>query len=430
MAMFVEALAHDINAQPAGVGVVLSGGEITDQAPAAAHLLRLIDADRLRAMYSGLTHDELLADPRPEVADLLDLVDLASLGRFDQSNAEAGPMRGSTNQIVLATSGRLAAPTSHLGVELRITGDAIEADRRAAAALPGEVARPPQPRRPRAPDRPPHRHPTTPARGRPRSRPGGTVSRIRRQRAISPKHRETVSREADRRLQLSLEGWCTTHDLVTEHAQPASVVSSIGDTEVAKVAGDGVPRRARRPRRGTRGREDGRRLRRVDGDGRVERPARRASRGGAPPGSTGCRRHPCAPGPRRRGHRGGGRYRSGGRGHDRHRHARRDDGRERHHGAVPQPGRRRRRRRHQRRDRRRLARRRGARTPPGRRESLPALRSPRRPLRRAPHGTRRRGWPRPPRRDDDEPSRRGGRVSKRRPGQHEQRHTKSHGSTT
>jgi anaerobic ribonucleoside-triphosphate reductase activating protein len=126
VAVLVERLAAVINGQPPGVGVVLSGGEITDQASAAERLLRLVDASRPRVMYSGLTLTEILRDPRPEVARLIDLVDLASLGRFEQSHAEAGPMRGSTNQVVVAPSGRLAVPTQHLGVELRCTGDAIE----------------------------------------------------------------------------------------------------------------------------------------------------------------------------------------------------------------------------------------------------------------------------------------------------------------
>jgi hypothetical protein len=62
------------------------------------------------------------------------------------------------------------------------------------------------------------------------------VSRIRRQRAISQKHRETVAREADRTLHLTVDAWCATHGLevAIEHVQPASVIASIGDVAIAR----------------------------------------------------------------------------------------------------------------------------------------------------------------------------------------------------
>lgn len=108
-------------------GIVLTGGEPTDQAPALNALLTCLGPDPLVALYSGYTIEALRSDRRPGVADVLARADLLSAGPFVEKLAGTYAMAGSANQVVLALSERVPVPDRHLGVEIHVAADgAIE----------------------------------------------------------------------------------------------------------------------------------------------------------------------------------------------------------------------------------------------------------------------------------------------------------------
>lgn len=90
-------------------GITVLGGEPTEQAAALVPLLERVRAEGLTTMvYTGHTHEELLARPCPSdnpVARLLDLTDLLVDGPFESDKySETLVWRGSTNQRVLRLS--------------------------------------------------------------------------------------------------------------------------------------------------------------------------------------------------------------------------------------------------------------------------------------------------------------------------------------
>ncbi|MFE7107978.1 4Fe-4S single cluster domain-containing protein [Streptomyces sp. NPDC057575] len=125
----VAELADWLDGLPGIEGVTLSGGEPFSQ---AAGLAELLDAVRERrpgfsAMaYSGFRHEALLRGG-PDRRALLRRLDLLVDGPYVASRRHGLRWRGSSNQRVLALTGRYAhvgaEPDSSAGVELSVEAD-------------------------------------------------------------------------------------------------------------------------------------------------------------------------------------------------------------------------------------------------------------------------------------------------------------------
>jgi anaerobic ribonucleoside-triphosphate reductase activating protein len=102
---------------------VFTGGEPAQQLGAISALVGLLGPVPLIALYTGYELEELQADPRPEMSQLLDRVDLISAGPFVRELGGALPMAGSSNQTVVALSGRVAVPDHWLGFEAIVRPD-------------------------------------------------------------------------------------------------------------------------------------------------------------------------------------------------------------------------------------------------------------------------------------------------------------------
>ncbi len=89
----VEALAHQILSNPHVTGVTFSGGEPFWQAPALAHLARLVKAAGLNVMaFTGFTLEQLHDSYGPAGAeDLLQELDLLVAGPYIESLAVQSP---------------------------------------------------------------------------------------------------------------------------------------------------------------------------------------------------------------------------------------------------------------------------------------------------------------------------------------------------
>lgn len=106
----VEEILADIKRNPLTDGVTFSGGEPFFQAGDCAAIAREVRVWGLNVWaYSGWTFEELLADPRPEIRDFLELCDVLVDGPFllDQRSLSL-KWRGSTNQRVLNVKKSLA----------------------------------------------------------------------------------------------------------------------------------------------------------------------------------------------------------------------------------------------------------------------------------------------------------------------------------
>lgn len=107
----VEELVKVLDSNPLTDGLTLSGGEPFAQPEACAALAK---SARERGMsvwaYSGWTLEELFADPRPGVRELLELLDVLVDGpfRLDQRSLTLR-WRGSTNQRLLDVPASLQA---------------------------------------------------------------------------------------------------------------------------------------------------------------------------------------------------------------------------------------------------------------------------------------------------------------------------------
>ena len=81
--MDIERLAEYINSDGTIDGITLSGGEPLLHTRALGQLLMLLDPVLTKILYSGFTIKEIAADP--ERMDFIRLVDLAIMGRYNQS---------------------------------------------------------------------------------------------------------------------------------------------------------------------------------------------------------------------------------------------------------------------------------------------------------------------------------------------------------
>jgi anaerobic ribonucleoside-triphosphate reductase activating protein len=106
-----------------GPNLVGTGGEILDQPDAFVALLDALGPTPLVAVYTGYELDELQKDRRAAIARILERVDLISTGPFIAELAGPFPMAGSSNQRVVAMSGRVAVPEEWLGFEVRVHPD-------------------------------------------------------------------------------------------------------------------------------------------------------------------------------------------------------------------------------------------------------------------------------------------------------------------
>lgn len=92
-------------------GVTFSGGEPFAQAGALAAL-----GDRLRSAgltivtYTGYTPEQLAAGSDPAWPALLSVTDLLIAGPYVAGLAEADPLKGSSNQVVIPLSARIPVP--------------------------------------------------------------------------------------------------------------------------------------------------------------------------------------------------------------------------------------------------------------------------------------------------------------------------------
>ena len=107
----VEELAAELDKNPLLDGLTLSGGEPFAQAEDCAALARAARERGLNVWcYSGWTLEELLADSRPGVRELLELADVLVDGPFLLSQRSLTlKWRGSANQRVLDLPRSLSA---------------------------------------------------------------------------------------------------------------------------------------------------------------------------------------------------------------------------------------------------------------------------------------------------------------------------------
>jgi len=111
-----RALARSLLEAAPDTHLTVSGGEPTDQAAAVAELLAEAHLlGRTTWVYTGRTLEELVADARPEVLDLLGHTDVLVDGRFEIQQAGAYVYRGSGNQRIIRLTDAIDEDAAHSG---------------------------------------------------------------------------------------------------------------------------------------------------------------------------------------------------------------------------------------------------------------------------------------------------------------------------
>lgn len=108
--------------------LTISGGEPTEQAAALNELLALLGGQWVVTMYSGHDLSTLRAEGGPDVAELLNRVDVLIAGPYLIEQHASLLWRGSSNQIIHDLTGRAPIPNDiTAGVDVRVGPDAVEA---------------------------------------------------------------------------------------------------------------------------------------------------------------------------------------------------------------------------------------------------------------------------------------------------------------